>query len=176
MRVRRDGADWVVEQAGRVLRCRSAVGMEMLARLLREPGREFSALELRGSELVGSDSGEMLDAQATQTYRDRAAELRESIDQAEQMNDVGRAARAREELEQLEQELRRAIGLGGRARRAGATYERARISVTKAIRAALRKIGEQDPELGAHLERSVKTGQVCVFSPDPTADVRWEVE
>jgi hypothetical protein len=176
VRLRREGPDWVVEQAGRTLRWRNAVGMEMLARLLREPGREFSALELRGSELVGSDSGEMLDAQATQSYRDRAAELRESIEQAEHMNDVGRAASAREELEQLEQELRRAIGLGGRSRRAGATHERARISVTKAIRAAVRKIAEQDAELGAHLERSVKTGQVCVFSPDPTADVRWEVE
>jgi hypothetical protein len=176
IRFRREGADWVIEQSTGQLRWRSAVGMEMLARLLREPGREFSALELRGSDLVGSDSGEMLDAQATQSYRDRAAELRESIAQAEQMNDVGRAESAREELERLEQELRRAIGLGGRVRRAGATYERARISVTKAIRAALKKISEQDAELGAHLERSVKTGQLCVFSPDPTADVRWEVE
>jgi tetratricopeptide (TPR) repeat protein len=180
VRLKREGPDWLVEQSGRTLRWRNAVGMEMLARLLREPGREFAALELRGSEAVAglsnSDAGELLDDQATQSYRDRATELRDQIAEAGEMNDVGRAASAREELEQLEQELRRAIGLGGRARRAGATYERARISVTKAIRTALKKIAEQDAALGAHLERSVKTGQVCAYSPDPTADVRWEVE
>jgi hypothetical protein len=76
----------------------------------------------------------------------------------------------------LEQELRRAIGLGGRHRRTGATHERARISVTKAIRTAMKKIAEQDADLGAHLDRSVKTGQLCAYSPDPTADVRWEVD
>jgi len=154
--------------------------MEMLAKLLREPGREFAALELRGSEPVpgvsNSDAGALLDDRATQAYRERAAALRAQLEDADAMNDVGRAATARDELEQLEQELRRAIGLGGRVRKAGATYERARVSVTKAIRATLKRIAEQDADLGAHLERSVKTGQVCVFSPDPTADVRWDVD
>jgi len=177
VRLRRDGPDWLIEQAGRTLRQRNAVGMEMLARLLREPGREFAALDLRGSEgVAGSDSGELLDEQATRGYRERAAELRETLEAAEAMNDAGRASSVREELEQLEHELRRAIGLGGRSRRAGATYERARISVTKAIKAALKKVAEQDAALGAHLDRSVKTGQVCVYSPDPSADIHWVVE
>lgn len=178
VRLRREGPDWSMEQSGRTLRWRNAVGMGMLARLLREPGREFAALELRGSDGTagGSDAGMVLDEQATRRYRERAAELRESIEAAERMNDVGRAASLREERDQLEAELRRAIGLGGRARRAGATHERARVSVTKAIKAALKKVGEQDAALGAHLERSVKTGQVCVYSPDPSVDIRWNVQ
>jgi tetratricopeptide (TPR) repeat protein len=177
VRLRRQGDDWLLEHAGRTLRCRNAVGMEMLARLLREPGREFAALDLRGSEAAASsDAGELLDEQAARSYRARAVELRELLEAAEAMNDIGRAAVLRGELDQLEHELRRAIGLGGRARRAGATYERARISVTKAIKAALKKVAEQDAALGAHLERSVRTGQVCLYSPDPNADIQWDVQ
>jgi hypothetical protein len=44
VRLKREGPDWLVEQSGRTLRWRNAVGMEMLAKLLREPGREFAAL------------------------------------------------------------------------------------------------------------------------------------
>jgi tetratricopeptide (TPR) repeat protein len=180
VRLRKEGIDWALDHAGRTLRWRNAVGMEMLARLLKEPGRDFSALELRGSESVSgvsnSDAGELLDTQATQAYRARASELKDTIEQAEEMHDTARAEAAREELEQLEQELRRAIGLGGRQRKAGATHERARISVTKAIKSALRKIAEQDEELGAHLDRSIRTGQLCAYSPDPTADLKWEVD
>jgi hypothetical protein len=179
VRLRREGVDWSIEHAGRSLRVRNAVGLEMMARLLREPGRELSALELRGSELAPdarSDAGELLDDEASASYRERARELRDAIEEAQAANDLGAAEKAREELEQLEQELRRAIGLGGRARRAGANYERARISVTKAIKAALKKVAEQDAALGAHLERSIKTGQVCSYSPDPAAGLRWEVD
>ncbi|HKP63130.1 MAG TPA: AAA family ATPase [Polyangiales bacterium] len=172
--LRREGQDWTLEHAGKRLRLRHAVGVGMLARLLAEPEREISALELRG-EGVSSDAGEILDARAKQEYRERVAGLREELARAERDNDLGGAERAREELEQIEAALRGAFGLGGRERRAGASSERARISVTKAIRAALRRVSELDAELGGHLERSVKTGHVCVYQPDPTAALRWVV-
>ncbi len=176
VRLRRQGEDWSLELEGHAVRLRGAVGMTMLARLVREPHREFAALDLRGSEGLRSDAGELLDAQAKDAYRARANALREEIAHAERANDLGRAERRRDELDQLERELSRAVGLGGRDRRAGATYERARTSVTKAIRAVVRRIGEQDEALGAHLERSLRTGTVCAYSPDPAANLRWLVE
>ncbi|HKU39679.1 MAG TPA: hypothetical protein VJR89_16075, partial [Polyangiales bacterium] len=176
VRLRREGQDWALEHAGKTLRLRHAVGVGMLAQLLAEPGRELSALELRGDLGTASDAGEILDARAKQEYRERVAELRDELERSQRDNDLGGAERAQRELEQIEQALRSAIGLGGRDRKAAASTERARSSVTKAIKAAGRRIAELDAELGAHLERSVRTGHVCAYLPDPAADLRWEIE
>jgi hypothetical protein len=55
-----------------------------------------------------------------------------------------RAGRAREEIEFLAAELAAATGLGGRDRKAASNAERARVSVTKAIRTTLKRVEEHD--------------------------------
>jgi hypothetical protein len=57
------------------------------------------------------------------------------------------------------------VGLGGRARRAGSAAERARSAVQRRIKNALGRIADADPELGAVLSRSVRTGNFCVYLP-----------
>jgi len=52
--------------------------------------------------------------------------------------------------------------------------ENARVGVTRAIGAALRRIEEHHPSLGAHLRATVRTGQRCVYTPDPCVPVAWE--
>jgi len=47
----------------------------------------------------------------------------------------------------------------------GPEIERMRQSVTKRVRDAIRRIGEQDPGVAQHLERSVRTGAICVYVP-----------
>jgi non-specific serine/threonine protein kinase len=123
----------------------------------------------------GGDAGEMLDAEAKAAYRARIEELREELDEAERFHDVERVARAREELEFIGAELARAVGLGGRDRRAGNAAERARVNVTRAIRGAVKAIAEHDARLGHHLERSVRTGIFCAYQPGPTAPDAWRV-
>lgn len=49
----------------------------------------------------------------------------------------------------------------------------ARTAVTWRIRSAIRKLAGDLPRLGAHLERSVRTGTWCRY--DPATPVRWEV-
>ena len=51
--------------------------------------------------------------------------------------------------------------------------ERARSAVTKAIRAAIRRIGARHAGLGYHLNTAVKTGHECVYMPDPEQNVSW---
>jgi tetratricopeptide (TPR) repeat protein len=51
--------------------------------------------------------------------------------------------------------------------------ERARLNVTKTIKAALKKISENHPVLGYHLTTSVKTGTSCSYTPDPTYQASW---
>ncbi|HJV15248.1 MAG TPA: hypothetical protein VJ625_15270 [Propionibacteriaceae bacterium] len=69
--------------------------------------------------------------------------------------------------EQLLAELRRAMRPGGRARPLGSTTaERARKAVTARIRDAIGRISEALPELGTHLDRTVRTGITCRYDPN----------
>jgi hypothetical protein len=72
-------------------------------------------------------------------------------------------------------ELQRGTGLGGRAREFSSDAERARISVTKALRTALDKIEEQAPIAAAHLRNSLRTGRYCRYEPAPNGPSRWLV-
>ena len=89
------------------------------------------------------------------------------------LGDQEREAQAEGERDFLIRELARAVGLGGRDRHAAAPSERARASVTRSIRRALARISEHHPELGAHLERTVRTGTYCAYLPDPGTPRRW---
>jgi hypothetical protein len=187
---RREGDYWSIAFAGRTVRLRDMKGLQHLSRLLADPGREFHAVDLatlgrgsvktippraesRLSVALDSDAGELLDARAKDVYRRRLQEIDEDIADAETFGDSERAARARFEREFLLRELSRAVGLSGRDRRAGATSERARASVTRAIRHALARIGEEHAALGEHLDRAVRTGTYCVYLPDPRVPVDW---
>ena len=89
--------------------------------------------------------------------------------------DAEREAQADAERDFLVRELSRAVGLGGRGRRAGSASERARAGVTRAVRQAMARIGEQHPQLGEHLERTIRTGTYCAYLPDPRTPTRWDV-
>ena len=96
---------------------------------------------------VEGDLGPILDEQAKAAYRERLADLQAERDEAEAFHDSERAERARAEYDAVAAELAAALGLGGRDRRAGSPAERARLNVTRAIRAAIEHLGEHDPAL-----------------------------
>jgi hypothetical protein len=189
--LRQEGEVWAIEHAGAVLRLRDTKGMRYLARLLDEPGLDVPALELvataapadaararEGLEFRGvmdDHAGPVLDAEAKAAYRGRLADLDEELDEAERWHDTERAARSRLEIDALRRELAAAVGLGGRDRHVAASPERARMSVTKAIRTAVRHIAEHDPELGEHLTKAVRTGGFCAYAPDARAAIQWTV-
>jgi predicted Zn-dependent protease len=171
-----EGEVWAVAHGGATFRFKDSLGLQYLARLVREPGREVHVLALVGSaagdpgqgQVVDQgDSGELLDDEARADYRRRLEDLRDTLAEAESFGDAARASRAREEIEFLGAELGRAVGLGGRARRAGSAAERARSAVQRRIKNALERIGETAPALGAYLGRTVKTGNFCMFRPEP---------
>ena len=169
-----------------------------IALLLERPGSEVHSLDLvaavdgaaptglaaaghSGGQETGrfglqGGAGPALDARAKGAYRERIAEL-----EAE-MRRPCRAAMTRvphrigAELEFVRRELALAVGIGGRDRETGSHAERARINVTRAIRATLKRIASYDGALGTELERCVRTGTFCVYEPDRAAPVRWIVE
>jgi tetratricopeptide (TPR) repeat protein len=187
-----EGDYWSIVYDGTTIRLRDLRGLQYLARLLAEPGREFHAADLvaleRGSsqvegsptdpELVvghGGDAGEVLDAQAKAAYRRRLVEVEEDIAEAQAAADPERASRAMVDRDFLVRELANAVGLGGRDRRAGSASERARASVTRAMRLAMKRIQEHHPALGEHLDRTVRTGTYCSYLPDPRAEAAWDL-
>lgn len=191
---RREGDYWAVAFEGRTVLVRDLKGMRYVARLLAEPQREFHALDLVASEagvsgavdiaarqpgLTSSlglgDAGPLLDARAKDAYRRRLAEIEEDIEEARSLGDSGRAEQANVEHDLLVRELSRAVGLDGHDRRAGSTSERARASVTRAVRQALFRISEHHPSLGKHLDRTIRTGTFCAYEPDPRAPVVWKL-
>lgn len=153
-----------------------AKGTDYLARLLAQPAQELHVLDLIGQPLHGTSGwsglGPVLDAEAKSAYKRRLDELREDMDEADRFADSERSARARLEIDALTRELSAAVGLFGRDRAVGTAAERARQSVTKAIRAAQVRIATQSPALGRHLAVTVRTGTFCAYLPDPS--VPWE--
>jgi hypothetical protein len=113
------------------------------------------------------DAGALQDATAKAAYKTRLDELRADLEEAEGFNDPVRAARARAEVDALTGELARAVGLGGRDHRAASHAERARLNVTRAIRAAMANLARADPSLGAHRAATIRTDRYCCYTPDP---------
>lgn len=196
--LRRDGPVWTLSFESRTANLKDSKGLRHLAVLLASPGREVHALHLvraleggtAPARAIGpmtddhidrlvvesdpfGDAGVALDDRAKAEYKARLDELRSDLDEAESWGDPERATRARAEIDALTEQLSAAVGLGGRDRKVSSASERARWSVSRAIRSALARIREQHPSLGEHLARTVHTGTFCSYTPDPRAPISW---
>lgn len=191
-RLLREGDYWTVHFDGRTIRIKDLQGIHYLARLLREPGREFHVLDLvaaehprhpdtrepshgGGLDSTFGDSGQLLDDQARTAYRRRLDEIEHDIDDARASGDLGRIQQAEVERDFLVRELSNAFGIGGRSRKAGAASERARVAVTRALRTAIRHVGDHHESLGEHLDHAVRTGTYCSYQPGPGNLLHWQV-
>jgi hypothetical protein len=156
-------------------------GLHYLYALVQRPGVEITALDLsalvagHSTVVVEADTGERLDRRALAAYRQRLRDIDEELDEAQSWADTARTERIEAEREALLRELAGATGLGGRARITGASAERARVAVRKAIAAALDRIDAEDPTTARLLRRTVHTGRVCQYQPDPDTPVDWHV-
>src|ERR1700681_5030867 len=201
---RKEGEYWTVGYSGKPVRLKDTRGLGYIAHLLRHPAVEFHVLDLvggiagqhdedetsksaerlpRGDEdlekagihLSGlGDAGEMLDDQAKLAYRRRLSELREELEEAKGLGNVARAEKAEQEFDALTKELSRAVGLGGRNRRAASASERARQTITHSIKSVLERIAQSDRALADIFSRCIKTGTFCSYQPDPDFPIAWE--
>ena len=181
----RDGKWWDAAHGGARVRLQDSKGLAYVADLIANVGAERHALDLvdrvEGVDPHGldrralGDAGEVLDTQARNAYRHRIESLRLQADEALEAGMLERAEAIQDELDQLVALLAAAFGLGGRDRRAASAAERARLNVTRAVRAAIAKLAEALPEAGAALDRHVRTGRYCSYAP-VDGDLRWIVQ
>jgi hypothetical protein len=169
------GRRWIVELDGRRVRVPNLVGIRYLSELLTRPGQLIPALTLASGRMETSSSSrhELLDDEARAAYAARAQELTNDLAEAEADNDLGLAEKLRLELDALVDELASATGLGGRSRAFTDPTERARSSVSKAIKRAIAVIDDASPAIADALRVTVSCGVVCSYVPDPQAPVTW---
>lgn len=172
------GEYWTLAYAGTESLVRDGKGIRYIAYLLRHAGRDIHALELATFGELHSDpgdAGELLDPQARVAYQRRLTELREELAEAKEHSNEERATKVEDEIDALTHELRRAIGLAGRDRRAASASERARLNITRSIKLALEHIVASNPALGHHLTARIKTGTFCCYHPDPHQPISWQL-
>lgn len=197
---RQEGEYWTVGDNTGVLRLRNTKGLRYIAWLLRHPNREFHVTDLaaetiaapeapvhldrfseeqlgrQGLHAAAAEPGEsLLDRRAKGAYRRRLEDLRDQLDEATRFNDIERASQSRAEIEFLTQELARAVGLGGRDRKTAGHAERARLNVTRAIKAVIKRLAAQHPQLGRYLSTTIKTGAFCSYVPDSRLPIIWKL-
>ena len=189
---RRQGAVWLVGLDDRSSTVPHTKGMVAIAELLRRPRQDVAASalasvldgttrgEVNGVDPdIGADAGEHvvadLDDRARRAYRDRIVELETEIEAARAAMNLRREEAAQAELDALVSHLAASSGLGGRTRSSTSNAERARVRVTKNIRAAIGRIADELPRLGRHLDLSVRTGSWCGYHPDEVEPIEWEL-
>ncbi|MBI3801720.1 MAG: response regulator [Deltaproteobacteria bacterium] len=196
---RREGEYWTIAYQGTVFRVRDTLGLRYLASLLGSPHRPIHVLELVASvegpaanppveernpttlEKLGThvsrlgDAGEILDSQAKAAYKHRLEELQRERAEAQAGNDLERGTRVQQEIDFLTAEIISGVGLGGRDRRAASAVERARVNVTRAIKAALQRLSAHHPALGLYLSRTINTGTFCSYTPDMHLPSPWKL-
>jgi AAA ATPase-like protein len=152
------------------------VGVRHLAELLTHPGREIPATvlasriadpsERRRDQQVVHDAVGAADAA-------RVRELAADLAEAEAHHDIARGERIQVELDALVERLEAATGIGRPLRADGPSDERARTAVRKAVKRALDAIEAADPAVGRTLRRTIRTGAICVYTPEAHHPVTW---
>jgi non-specific serine/threonine protein kinase len=183
---------WIIRYHGQTALLKSTRGLQYLAILLSDPGREFHVSELIAGTRNASTQAAgfvvngrvtdklyagitMLDTQAKAEYKSHLNELRRDLDEAERFHDPVRQSQAQNEIHVITDRLASAVGFGGRDRKTSSDAERARSAVTKCIKKAVQKIGELNPSLGYHFAARIKTGYFCSYNPRPDRPAAWEV-
>ncbi len=195
-RFRRLDHHWQIEFRHRQIDLPDAKGLAYLQRLVMNPDEEIHVLDLVASDArpaepiraetrpssspEGEPTGlveqalEVVDARALRAYRDRLRELATDRREAEQDGDLSRLAAIDAEHAEIEAELTRVTGLGGRTRRSGGSTERARKAVYNRIRASIKRIDREHPELARHLDRAIQTGTTCAYHPEQPIGWRFD--
>ena len=166
-------------------------GLRYIHALLSAPGREVHVLELAGlpvgdatldvarddglkaTRLEGSEA--VLDPTAKETYRRRLADLAEDLEEARSWNDPERVAQIEDEIDALNDRAGARAGPRRSRPRHAFACRAARVSVTKAIKAAVRAISMECPSLGEHLAASLRTGRFCTYAPPGHEPPTWNL-
>ena len=167
------GSVWALSYRGNSAHLKDAIGLHDLHCLMAQPRQEFSSYYLYTGKLSVHESEQsvLVDRETIASCRRRLGELEQEKSLAAAEGDEKQYAHLDKEEEQLRAYLNSALGLGGRSRAFDSEREKMRKAVTARIRASIKRIAAVLPELGEHLQDSVKTGSDCSYHGQD--GIRW---
>jgi hypothetical protein len=166
---RKNGDHWNLAFAGKSITHRHLKGMLYIQYLLEIAPNQVPIIQLRRVSDPGfqpkilGDAGEVLDEQALKQFHERLALIDTELDEAKDQQDFGRQSDLVDEQEFLKEQLRAAIGSGGRKRKAGDDRERNRKAVCNAIDNAIKSITAEHRAMGEHLDVHISRGTHCFY-------------
>jgi hypothetical protein len=167
---RRAGAVWELRFSGTGANVRHTKGMLYLAVLLGSPNEDIHAIDLcaradsqgQRSEQRGVEAS---DRQTGLDLRRGRRSIEAELERARSENAHGKVADLRSKLAAIDTQLRRDFGLHGKVRVYGDVGDRARQTVQKSIKVALKNISYVHALLHAHIEVAISTGFSCAYRP-----------
>jgi hypothetical protein len=192
---------WLISFGGETCHLGMINGLDYIAILLQNPGKSISARELlvlaihSGAELSHLDAG-MLEDGIGQESDDQETRFRGDGDFGSQEQADIRALRAveqkllsiknqlainegsnfaalRDEQIKLENYLKGSQNIHGRPRRFPNINEKARQSITKAIKRACKNIEERSPKTATYLQDHIETGSIFTYRDNA---ILWKVQ
>lgn len=167
---KQEGDLWQVCYAGSSVTLRDSKGLNNIAMLLTQPEKEIHCADLMGAAIIQEPGTEVIDNQARKAYEQKIKDLREELEEAEDMNDLEQASKLSEEYETLVAHLSKSLGLAGETRKMGSSVEKARSAVTLRIKSTIKKIDSVHPGLARHFLSAIKTGTFCSYKPEKEID------
>lgn len=159
------GEVWELNYAGLKVTIKNCKGLHDIARLLKQPEKDFHCETLMGSSVEAKGTA-MTDEKAIKAYKTKLKSLQADITDAEELGMVEKAEKFKDEFETLLLHIGKVTGLQGKIRTTGASHEKARAAVTWRIRNAIKKIDNLHPQMAKHLSNAIKTGTFCTYSPE----------
>lgn len=147
-------------------------GVSMLKQLIQSQGMPVNVLKLTGRREKAGHNGEVIDREALQDYQQQLIEV-QGRRQATVETDLEALQKIDDERVWIEKEIKSALGLGGKVRKAGDDLEKARLSARKNIRSVVKLIGERQKEVAEHFNQSILYGRTIIY--DPETDLNWHV-
>ena len=140
---------------------------------------ESDAIPARGSDTPPADSAFRREGEYwTLHYGRTTCRLRDTVGLRHLAHLLARPGQevAATAMVQVTQRRRRKRPRGGADPECiAAAMQRARVRVTRAVRAAMARIEQHNPSLGEHLAATIKTGTYCSYAPDRRIAPAWTI-
>jgi hypothetical protein len=121
----------------------------------------------------GGDAGEAIDVQTGDAYRKRLKELKQRLDDANELDDVEGRERIMEEMEIIKRELSASTRPDGRPRREKAIDKRAYDAVNKALKKTQDDLSKHCAEFGQHLDECIQYKRGDGWTYQPRTRIDW---
>ncbi|MCL4796476.1 MAG: hypothetical protein KJZ84_18070 [Bryobacteraceae bacterium] len=171
-----DGSTWRIVYDGQSANFRPLKGFEHLRQLLKSPHLPIEALLLASPDAANAlkiqASGiPVSDPESQRWLGSRLAEMREELAELD-MRQSARKLELEAQIPILEKHIRDAENHSGQIRKVKGSAESARLSVTNAISRSTVAIRKALPALADHLEKSIRTGVQCMYTPSES--INWD--